>query len=66
MDTVYILFLFILSAAFSIYPDVKDVDLNKLIMFLTYGFLEENKDVDCVEETEERDVPSVPYHKRRL
>ena len=66
MDTVYILFLFILSAAFSIYPDVKDVDLNKLIMFLTYGFLEENKDVDYVEESEERDVPSVPYHKKYL
>jgi len=44
MDTVYILFLFVFSAAFSIYPDVKTyIDLNKLLMFLTYGFIEEIK-----------------------
>ena len=67
MDTVYILFLFILSAAFSIYPDVKDVDLNKLFMFLIYGFLEENKHGDDGEGTDTQVVmPAVPYHKKYL
>ena len=65
MDTVYILFLFILSAAFSIYPDVKVIDLTKLFMVFTYGFLEENKDDD--EETDTQVVmPTVPYHKKYL
>lgn len=64
MDIVYILFLIILSAAFSIYPDVKVIDLTKLFMVFTYGFLDENKDDD--EETETSSVVPVPYHQKYL
>ena len=66
MDTMYILFLFVFSAAFSIYPDVKTyIDLNKLLMFLTYGFIEEKEEEKKIENNIP-DKPPVSYDKKYL
>ena len=68
METTSIVFLFLISAIFAIYPDVKkQVNFYNLFMAITCFLMEPKSNVNSIEEEEKPSPkPYVPYEKKYI